>query len=320
MSPAICLLLYAGAVCVAAPRLLPRLTSAGAAPRLAVAVWLIVLISVLAAWIAAAMLLVSWIVSNWNRPGVALGACFTALRSAAVGQHGPALQLGLALATMVVAAFVTVIAARMGRMLLRARARARRHAISARIIGRRITGVDAMVVDTPEKAAYCLGGRRGTIVITSAALAALQQPLHLDAVLCHERAHLSGRHHMVLALTRALASSLPGIRIFTVAEQEVSRLLEMCADDTAARAHGTATMLGAILTLAGAGPIPAGALGTSTVGLSARVTRLAAPPRRRQQTWTRLLLSAFAAVLVAAPFLAAWAAARGLIACGPFLG
>ena len=313
-----CLLLYAAAVCVLAPRLLTRLTGSGASPRFGVATWLIVLASVLVAWIGAAGLLAGWMVSSWNRPGHVWGACFTALRSAAVGHDGALSQLVLVLVAATLAVFVTALAARVCRHLVRARARTDRHAESARIIGRRVVDIGALVIDAPEKIVYCLGGRPGTIVITSAAVASLHDRRHLDAALSHERAHLAGRHHLLLASTRALATSLPRIRVFTAAEEQVSRLLEMCADDTAARTHGATTVLAAILALTGAGPIPFGALGASTVGVCARITRLAAPMPPRRQTWVRVALSAFIAVLLAAPFLAAWASAHGLTACGPF--
>jgi Zn-dependent protease with chaperone function len=105
-------------------------------------------------------------------------------------------------------------------------------------------------------------GRPHTIVITSAALAALDET-QLGAVLCHERAHLAGRHHQLLAFTRALAAILPRIELFTTGAGEVARLLEMCADDTAARTHGAPTVLGALLALCGAASIPAGALGAT---------------------------------------------------------
>jgi Zn-dependent protease with chaperone function len=77
----------------------------------------------------------------------------------------------------------------------------------------------------PQKMAYCLGGLPGTVVVTSAAVAALDRH-HPDAVLAHERAHLAGRHHLLLGITRALAASLPRLRLFTVAHKEVARLLE----------------------------------------------------------------------------------------------
>ena len=253
-------------------------------------------------------------------------ACFAAWRSAAAGQHGVGTQIGLWALTLVVGAFTVTLAARVGRSLLRARASSRRHARSAYIVGRRVAGVDGLVLDAPQKMAYCLGGRPETIVVTSAAIATLEPP-HLDAVLAHERAHLAGRHHLLLAVTRALAASLPRIRLFTVAETEIAGLLEMCADDTAARRHGTAVLLAAILALAGADPIPSAALGANTVGVCARVARLADPDTAVARVRARLLLAAVTAVVVFGPFVA-WAGVHGFtphgltphnpLPCGPF--
>jgi Zn-dependent protease with chaperone function len=285
-------------------------------------VWLIVLTSVLASWAAASVALIVYVARTWARPdALAVSACFAALRSAAAGQHGVGTQIGLWAMAIVVAASMVTLVARVGRSLLRARDSTRRHARSAHIVGRRVAGVDGLVLDAPQKMAYCLGGRPATIVITSAAIATLEPP-HLDAVLAHERAHLAGRHHLLLAATRALAASLPRIRLFTVAETEIAGLLEMCADDTAARRHGTAALLAAILALAGADPIPSAALGANTVGVCARVARLTAPDTAAARVRARLLLAAVTAVVVFGPFVA-WAVVHcftphGLTPCGPF--
>lgn len=322
MSVAVCLLLYAAVVCMVGPRLLPPLTRRGSAPRAAVAVWLIMLTSVLASWAAAAVALVVYVARTWTQPDpLAVRACFAAWRSAAAGQHGVGTQIGLWALTLVVGAFTVTLAARVGQSMLRARACSRRHARSAHIIGRRVAGVDGLVLDAPQKMAYCLGGRPATIVITSAAIATLEPP-HLDAVLAHERAHLAGRHHLLLAATRALAASLPRIRLFTVAETEIAGLLEMCADDTAARRHGTAALLAAILALAGADPIPSAALGVNTVGVCARVIRLTDPDTAAARIRARLLLAAVTAVIVFGPVVV-WAgvhslAPHGLTQCGHF--
>jgi Zn-dependent protease with chaperone function len=319
VSVAACLLLYAAAVGVIAPRLLPRVTRMGIAPAAAVMVWLIVLISVLASWAAAATSLVIYLAHTWNQPDpLALGACLAALRSAASGHSGVAAQAGLALVTAAVSAFLLGLAILVGRSLLRARTSTRRHAESARILGRHIVGVDGLVIDAPQKMAYCLGGRRGTIVITSAALAALQRP-HLDAVLAHERAHLTGHHHLLLAVTRALATSLPRIRLFTVAQMDVARLLEMCADDSAIRRHGPTALLSALLTLAGADAMPSHALGASTVGIVARVSRLAEPNTTARRLRANVLLGAAASVVLGAPLLTAWTAASSTFSACAFM-
>ncbi|MDZ4269329.1 MAG: alternative oxidase, partial [Mycobacterium sp.] len=70
--------------------------------------------------------------------------------------------------------------------------------------------------------------------------------------------------------------------------------------------------------LAGAAPIPASALGATSVGVSARVARLADRHSAAHRVGARVLLTAITGVAVATPVLAAWAAASGLAACGPF--
>lgn len=317
MSVALCLLLYAAVVGVAAPRVLPRLTRRDAAPQAAVTAWLVVLASVLGSWIAAAAALAVHVANSWNRPDpLALNACFAALRSAAAGHSGLAAQVVLITSTLLVSGFVVMLAVRIARRLLRARACRHRHARSARIVGRRVAGVDGVVVDAPQKMAYCLGGRRGTIVITSAAVETLDRP-HLQAVLAHERAHLAGRHHLLLAATQALAASMPRVRLFTVAHADVARLLEMCADDAAARRHGSAALLSAILALVDADPIPSVALGASTVGVFARVTRLVNPDTAARRVRARLVLASVTGVVMIGPLIA-WAAMYALTACGVF--
>jgi Zn-dependent protease with chaperone function len=62
-------------------------------------------------------------------------------------------------------------------------------------------------------------------------------------VLAHERAHLVGRHHLLIAPTRGLATVLPRIDLFALGAIEMGRLVEMRADNAAARAHGRDTVL-----------------------------------------------------------------------------
>lgn len=319
MSVAICLLLFAAVVGVVAPRVLPRLTGTGIAPAAAVAVWVIVLASALVSWAAVAISLIVYVVHTWNQPhALTLRACLVALRSAAIGHSGLVTQAALALVAFAVSALLVGFAIRVIRSLVRARTGARQHAETARILGRRIAGVDGFVVDAPQKAAYCLGGRRGTIVITSAAVAALQRP-HLDAVLSHERAHLTGHHHLLLAITRALASSMPRVRLFTIAQVEVACLLEMCADDAAIRRHGPTALLSALLTLAGVDVIPSPALGAATVGIAARVDRLTEPNSTGRRLRARVLLAAAGVAVLAVPVLSAWTVVSGTFTACVFM-
>lgn len=320
MSIASCLLLYSITVAVLGPPLLARLTRSGAAPRLGVAAWLAAIGSVVASWLAAVAFLAGEVVRDWNHPGNGvLTSCFAALRGVATGRDGVLPQVGLVAFVTLAGTAMARLAWHLGRSLHRARTTTHHHARMARLVGRRVAGLDAVVLDAPERVAYCVAGRPHTIVVTSAALAALDR-CHLDAVLAHERAHLAGRHHVLLALTRALATILPTVALFTAGAVEVARLLEMCADDAAARDHGSDTLLGALLSLCDAGPIPFGALGATGVGVLARVERLATPPEPGYRLRMRLLLVSAAIVLLAGPVVIGGLAAAGVPWCDPISG
>lgn len=320
MSIAACLLLYSFAAAVLAPRLLVRLTHAGAAPRLGAVAWLAAIGSVVGSWATAAVFLAAELARDWAQPRqTVLRTCFAQLRAVATGRYGTIVQIGLLALAGFAAVAVAVLLGRLGRSLLRARARTHEHARMARLAGAHDAALGAVVLEVPERAAYCVAGRPHTIVVTRGALAALDER-HVDAVLAHERAHLTGRHHLLLALTRGLAAILPTIELFTTGAAEVARLLEMCADDAAARAHGRRTVLQALVALAGAAPVPAGALGASSVGVLARAERLAAPAEPFRRLRVRLLLGVTAALVTVGPVLAGGLAATGLALCGPMAG
>ena len=140
-------------------------------------------------------------------------------------------------------------------------------------------GGAAVVLDVPQPAAYCVPGRPAAIVLTSGALAVLDRA-QLGAVLAHERAHLAGRHHLLIALSRGLAASFPGVPVFTRGPAEVARLAELCADDAAARRSGRPALVAALLAMGTGAAVPAPALAATSGAVSARVHRLLDPPRR----------------------------------------
>lgn len=319
MTVAICLLLSSLLVTVFAPCLLVRLTRAGVAPRLGIAAWLMAAGTVLASWTAATVAVVVELLRNWTQPQAILTACVTTLQEVAAGKAGMLLQSGLVALTTLAVVALAVLVWRWGRSVLRARTHTHRHASMARVVGWRMTAVDAVVLDGPERVAYCVAGRPHTIVVSSAALAALDEH-HLQAVLAHERAHLTGRHHLLLAATRGLATTLPRIELFTTAAAEVAKLLEICADDAAVRRHHPRTVLGALLTLSGAASIPAGALGAAGVGVLARAERLAEPPSPVRRARIRFLLSAVTLLVMTGPVLTTLFAARGVASCWPGIG
>jgi Zn-dependent protease with chaperone function len=308
MGVAICLLLYSFAVAVIVPGLLVRLTRSGAAPWLAIAAWLTAIAGVLASWLVAAGFLVLALAQNRDQPARIASACVAAMRQVAVGGSGPLLQATLFALTAAATAAVVVVGWRLSRSMWRAREVSRRHAAGARIVGRRVAGLDAIVVDAPERVAYSVAGQPDTIVVSSAALDALNER-HLDAVLAHERAHLTGRHHVILALTRGLAATLPRVGLFTTGAREIARLTEMAADDAAARRHGPHTVLGAILTLSAQASIPSGAAAATGTDVLVRAQRLAVPTVAGWRT--RLMLGAITLLVVLAPLVVGVQAATG---------
>lgn len=136
---------------------------------------------------------------------------------------------------------------------------------------------DLLVVQHAAAAAYCMPGHDGAVVMTSAALDALNEE-QTAAVLAHERAHLRARHHVVLAVAAGLRRAFPKVPVFSSAQTELSRLVEMHADDVAARHSRRAALATAVFRLAG-GTAPTGTLGAGATAALARVRRLVDGPR-----------------------------------------
>lgn len=144
-----------------------------------------------------------------------------------------------------------------------------------KLIGRRTPELNALIVDHGTAAAYCLPGRGHQIVLTSAAVATLT-PDQLEAVMAHERAHLRGRHHLVIAGVSGLQRGFPFAGCFGHARVNVTRLVEMLADDHASRRCHRLTVATALVALAGASA-PVSALSAGGPTALARVQRLIIP-------------------------------------------
>ena len=126
-----------------------------------------------------------------------------------------------------------------------ARRRRLRHAGALALVARPLPRRDALVLDQPTPLAYCVPGRRRTIVATDGAVRALSNGGAGRGP--GARADSPGRS----APPRAnppwrVGQGVPAYPILRQASREVSRLLEMCADDTAVRRHGRAAITGAL--------------------------------------------------------------------------
>ncbi|MBK1784907.1 M56 family metallopeptidase [Prauserella cavernicola] len=184
--------------------------------------------------------------------------------------HAAAVLAGLALAGWLVVNQL---------LCLRSTARARaRHRLLLQLVARHDT--DALVVDHPVAVAYCLPGRTPRIVVSQGARRLLTDA-ELDAVLAHERAHASERHHLVVAPFQALRRLLPSSGLLTRVCATIELLVEMCADDKAVRQHGRETLASALerFHANGTGGTPAGALAVADTPVQARIRRLRDPDR-----------------------------------------
>ncbi len=298
MNVALLLLAYATLLATAGARALRRASWTERAPRLAIATWQTLTVSVVLSGVLAGLAMV---VPLWQVSGTLanlLQACVLALRA----QYAVPGGVVLALTGAVLAAGVI---ARTGFCLLTSLVHAawerRRHRRALAIVGRHDARLGATIVDHPHPAAYCLPGVRRRVVLTTGALAALQER-QLRAVLAHELAHVRGRHHLVLALAEALERAFPRVPAFRHGLTEVTRLIELLADDAASRASSRLTVAEALVALAEA-RTPAAALGAGGAA-AARVRRLLRPHRPLGRVRT-LFGSALAVLALAIPVVVA---------------
>jgi Zn-dependent protease with chaperone function len=301
MRPAVLVFGYALAVALWGPALLSRLTSPGLRARLGLAAWLTAMVSALASAAVALEFLVRAAIAGWSHLAQVVCRSVAGHACAPTVYQNAVFELALGAIAVVAALAAGAAAWRYGRSVQRAKRQAREHAEVARITGRGLPGDEAAVVlEAPQPAAYCVSGRPATIVLTSGALALLD-PAQLAAVLAHERAHLAGRHHLLIALSQGLAAVFPAVPLFARGAENVARLAEMCADDAAARDNGKRPLIAALLVMAAGVSVPTSALGAMAGLVTARLQRLLEVPRRARQARYGLALTAVMLLLALLP-------------------
>ncbi|TQL67225.1 Zn-dependent protease with chaperone function [Nocardioides albertanoniae] len=138
---------------------------------------------------------------------------------------------------------------------------------------------DVRVIDQGPATVFCLPHwARGDVYVTNAALEVLSRA-ELAAVLEHERAHLRGRHALVVSAATVLGTAFPFVPLFRAAANAVPGLVEMAADDAAVRHTDRHVVAGALLCLAEAAT-PATAFGAGGSTVIRRVRRLVDPDPR----------------------------------------
>ncbi|MER6303541.1 M56 family metallopeptidase [Kitasatospora sp. NPDC001539] len=159
-----------------------------------------------------------------------------------------------------------------------------------------------VVLENVRPEAWSLPGPDSRLVVTTGALQQLTDR-ELAAVLSHERGHVRARHHLLQQVAQALAAGFPGVGVFSAFRDQVEELIELAADDRAARRHGRHTTAQALAEL----NLDRGVFGSCPPGLAQspkRVDRLLAG-RPRLSVPHRLRLTLFALAAPAAAVLLA---------------
>jgi len=311
MIVALALLGYAALLLTAGAAALARARWPDGAPRLAIAAWFALTGSAVVSVLAGGLALMVPTVRVSADLSALLAACVMALRAQYAHPGGAALTGAGAVLALAVLARITWCTARALAQAARTR---RSHRLRLSLVGRPDPQLGAVVVRHHDPAAYCLPGHGALIVVTTGAIGTLDAG-QLRAVLAHERAHLHGRHHLLVTLAGALSTAFPRVPAFRIAAGQVARLAELRADDAASAAAHRLAVAGALLNL-GAG-VPAAALGAAGTADAARVRRLIDGPAAISRTRAvSVAATTAAAVLVPVLLLAGPAAsARGMNYC-----
>lgn len=320
----VALALLLGVVLVAggAPAVLDRMVERRVDPQVVLVTW-VALVTATFLTVLATLVLVL-LPTHGPKPLLLqlVHSCWTAL------QHGAMPQLHEVTALLLLVP-VSAVAVLLGRGLLRyVRQQRRLHERQLELL--RITAESeagrfpTMWLPHPKPLAYSVAGSPAFVVATQGVRDELCQA-DAAAVIEHERAHLRGRHHLLVGLAEALAKSVPWVPLTRHSPRLVRTAVELAADRAAARTHSSAAVRSALRIMAtGGGPsTPQHALGMADACIALRLhhlDRLGNGPG----TVARLFMSVIAALAAAtSPALAGIGVlmAVGLTTCPiPFVG
>lgn len=298
-----CLLVVVGGLLVVGPPLLRALTASGRQPLSGILAWQLTSWSVVVSAGLALAVIASPSLAAADQMPPALESCLQSVRRVLNPRDSALVRVAAAVLLTGVVVRLVIVATRAGMTNHRRRAR---HRLLLSLVGRPDPDLDAHVVEDRAAVAYCLPGRGGRVVFTSAAMSRLTVAQR-RAVLAHEHAHLHGRHHLFVASAALLDVAFPRVRLFRAGRQHTARLVEMRADDVAVRGHGRRPVADALLALADV-VSPAGVLAATGVTTAVRIERLLSTP-------TRMPRSRRLSVVQSASF----PVAAGLVAVSPVL-
>ncbi|MGH3764803.1 MAG: M56 family metallopeptidase [Pseudonocardiaceae bacterium] len=319
MTIALVLVLGALLVAWAAPRLLEYRLYAGTDPQTSLVTWVALVASTLFSLTTA----VSLILLPGHGPArqvVALAHhCWAAVSHGSV----PRIDEVTALLSVLLATIVVVRgSAAVLRHTLQRRTLHHKHLDLLRILtgqGPAASGV-TLWLDVPHPMAYSVAGRPA-LVVASQGLRRYLPTEAVAAVLEHERAHLRGRHHLLVAIAEALAVALPWLPLMRRSPYLVRALVEVSADVVAARSHSAGAVRAALLGMSAAGPSPAHTLGMAPDCIALRLAILSSGRSERGRLRRTLHSGLAGAIAVLLPaFASATLLAAATVAFCPALG
>lgn len=295
MTSALLLLTYAMAASLAGPWLLKDAKWPTRAPRLGILAWQSLSTSVVTAVALAASALTLGLTHVSADVASLADLCATTLQhlyetpAGAVGSFVGAFAFVAGLARLV---YVCV------RLATTRRREKVRFLRVLDLVAHRDGATGALVIDHSAPYAFCLSGLAPRVVVTSALVAQLSDP-QLAAVLAHESAHLRQHHHLVQFVSRVLSSAFGAVAPWLhTAQQQMAYLIELTADDAAARAVGDQPLREALTCLTEAPVRVAAALAASAMSVDDRVVRLQSGARRLSPLTTALVTTGLVAVVL----------------------
>ena len=266
----IALLLVAVAIAMSAARLIGRSFASGRHPGGELVAWQV------SSWSTALCVLSA--LTMLSVPWVGTATALPELLEQCLQRAGSSDSMWLPLAgRLAVGVALGAVVAQLGRTVIvlgqRHHVQRLRQRQTLDVIASRDEGRDRWTLRSDVAMVYCVPGRYARVVFTSEAIRRLDE-VEQEAVCAHERAHLRWGHHRLIASTHLLASAFPRVELFRAAERRTRSLVEVHADQVAARTVSPVALMSALLHLVEGPTQPWPALNATGSGTTERVAFL----------------------------------------------
>ena len=307
MTVAVTLLLGAAIVALTAPHVLRATAERSADPVTVISGWFLATAGVLGTTVAGLLLM------TFPREAAETPLAHLVRRpwwyAVAEAPHLLVYRLAEWVAPVLLAALAVRLVWMAVRELHRARQRVGRNLEMLRVLAHTdrcpASGPPTLWLRSDRVAAFSFGGRGGAVVLTDGLRARLAEN-GVQAVLAHERAHVRGHHHLLIAVAEVLARAFPAVRLLAEAPAALREQVELAADLSAVRLCGPDAVRDALMVLTGAST-PEAALAMARDAVDVRLRRLACAAQLPSATARVTTCGLLGGALAATPVLVAGA-------------